>query len=55
MPFWDLKIAPREAVISNTSNNRQSPDRLVGNDAFEGFGVELIQEIAKFLSRDQDT
>ena len=27
----------------------------MGNDAFEGFGVELIQEIAKFLSRDQKT
>ena len=27
----------------------------MGNDAFEGFGVELIQEIAKFLSSDQDT
>ena len=23
----------------------------MGNDAFEGFGVELIQEIAKFLSK----
>ena len=30
---------------------KQSPDRLIGNDAFEGFGVELIQGISEFLSR----
>ena len=30
---------------------KESPDRLLGNEAFEGFGVELIQGIADFLSK----
>ena len=30
---------------------KESPERLRGNEAFEGFGVELIQGIAEFLSR----
>ena len=30
---------------------KESPDRLMGNEAFEGFGVELIQGIADFLSK----
>ena len=29
---------------------KQSPDRLLGNDAFEGYGVELIQGISELLS-----
>ena len=29
---------------------KESPERLLGNEAFEGFGVELIQGIADFLS-----
>ena len=29
---------------------KESPERLRGNEAFEGFGVELIQGIAEFLS-----
>ena len=30
---------------------KESPERLRGNEAFEGFGVELIQGIADFLSK----
>ena len=30
---------------------KESSERLLGNDAFEGYGVELIQEISEFLSR----
>ena len=30
---------------------KESPERLLGNEAFEGFGVELIQGIADFLSK----
>ena len=30
---------------------KESSERLIGNDAFEGYGVELIQGISEFLSR----
>ena len=29
---------------------RQGPDRLTGNEAFEGFAIDLIAEIAQILS-----
>ena len=30
---------------------KDSSDRLLGNDAFEGFAIELISEIAQILSK----
>ena len=30
---------------------RQGPDRLTGNEAFEGFAIDLIAEIAQILSK----
>ena len=30
---------------------KQSPERLVGNEAFEGYGVELIQGLSELLSK----
>ena len=29
---------------------KESPEKLVGNDAFEGYAVELIDEMSKILS-----
>ena len=30
---------------------KESSEKLVGNDAFEGFAIDLIEEIAQILSK----
>ena len=55
-------VDPRESIENKTiivttiksppyAMFKESSERLVGNDAFEGYGVELIQGISEFLSR----
>ena len=43
-------------LITNSQSNpysmvTQSQERLTGNDAFEGFAIDLIAEIAEILSK----
>ena len=32
---------------------KESSDKLVGNDAFEGYAIDLIYEIAQILSKEK--